>query len=110
MESINMKGRGDDATLTERQVKRLSARQVRVMRWFGLWWCCCLVAAAAAAAAAAAYDDHDDADASPVGPAEPRQRHVGREPLAAERRGATYQRQRRGREGSREGSNYSHGY
>jgi hypothetical protein len=30
MDSFNMKGRGDDATLTERQVKRLSARQVRV--------------------------------------------------------------------------------
>jgi hypothetical protein len=29
MDSFNMKGRGDDATLTERQVKRLSARQVR---------------------------------------------------------------------------------
>lgn len=29
MESFSMKGRGDDATLTERQVKRLSARQVR---------------------------------------------------------------------------------
>lgn len=28
MDSFSMKGRGDDATLTERQVKRLSARQV----------------------------------------------------------------------------------
>jgi len=38
-----MKGRGDDATLTERQVKRLSARQVCCwLRCCGGWrggWC-----------------------------------------------------------------------
>jgi hypothetical protein len=28
MDSFNLRGKGDDATLTERQVKRLSARQV----------------------------------------------------------------------------------
>jgi hypothetical protein len=32
MEPFSMKGKGDDATLTERQVKRLSARQVRLAR------------------------------------------------------------------------------
>ncbi len=87
MESFSMKGRGDDATLTERQVKRLSARQVRACLLCFLENVCKRSVAGAAAHALRS------------GPAKPGQRHVGRKSPAAERRGAANQCERRGGEG-----------
>jgi hypothetical protein len=79
MDSFNMKGRGDDATLTERQVKRLSARQVRCDPDVS-------VRDGSAFAAAASH-------AMRAGAAKPRQRNVGGEQATAERCGSAHQRE-----------------